>query len=349
MNLGEYLKSKRLESGKSLEQVAASTKIHIKILKAIEGNFYAELPARTFTRGFIVNYAKALKLDPEQVLKDHESFLEEHFAERAQRDQGHQGYAFEGKELEQNRRWLIIGASIALIFAVAVLLVFKPQNHKRKEKHKEFEEEASLTESKPEDSEAPLLLETPKPKIDSSAALPVTSPIAGTPNASLSPQLEIPALLAANKNASPSASPIQTASPAAKTSSSPHAEAPTPSPTMAAKGDPLNKGDDLSSTEVKRKISIQAKDDVWIRFKSDQRPANLILLRKGRFLIIKGKEQVLFEVLHPESVSYKTKGTYQDLSTSKNQIEENSSVQGYTGNALGSTPIPEQIPPPREH
>lgn len=70
MTLGQLLKSKRSELGRSLEQISAATKIHVKILQALENDQYSELPARTFTRGFIVTYCKALKLDSDQVLKN---------------------------------------------------------------------------------------------------------------------------------------------------------------------------------------------------------------------------------------------------------------------------------------
>ncbi len=153
MTPGILFKQRRLELGKSLEQISASTKIHIKILIALEEDQYGDLPARAFTRGFIVSYAKALGLNGNHIISQYHEFLEEKYAERKNRDKGHQGYVFEGKELEQNRRWLIFGASAAAIFAIAVLLVFKPQNHKRKEKHKEFTEEATTTQSNEEMSD----------------------------------------------------------------------------------------------------------------------------------------------------------------------------------------------------
>ena len=138
MTLGQLLKSKRLELGKSVEQIATATRIHTKVLRALEEDRYGELPARAFTRGFIITYCKALQLDPNKIIRDYHDFLESKFAERPEKDHGHQGYAFEGKETEQNKRWMIISASAAAFFAVLTLLFFKPQNHKHKEKHKEL-------------------------------------------------------------------------------------------------------------------------------------------------------------------------------------------------------------------
>lgn len=403
MTLGEYLRNKRIENGKSLEQVAALTKIHIKTLKAIEENAYSELPARTFTRGFIVNYAKALKLDTEQLLKEHHDFLETRFSERIQRDSGHQGYAFEGKELEQNRRWMMIGASIAMIFAVAVLLVFKPQNHKRKEKNKEFEQEIAVAENGGDDSQLavapptsptrdkhgnaapsgtptadlapqglgdrsthslppfiggenrstlthdPLSLEvhahsvaqaTPKPITEpSSQAVPVAT------IAAIAPALSVPPVApSAAPSAAPTAAPTSTH---VATTATPSASA-TPIASSTPAVDPLNKGDGLTATEVKKKIVLQAKEDVWIRYKSDDRPASILILRKGRFLVIKAHDSIFFESNHPESIAYKAKGgAFTDVGHEKNEIEGTGSIKEYGGGPLGTAVIPEEIPPPR--
>ena len=51
MTLGQVLKNNRLELGKSIEQIATATRIHVKVLKALEEDQYGELPARAFTRG----------------------------------------------------------------------------------------------------------------------------------------------------------------------------------------------------------------------------------------------------------------------------------------------------------
>ena len=146
MTLGQVLKSKRLELGKSIEQIATATRIHINVLKALEEDHYSELPARAFTRGFIISYCKALQINADKILRDYHDFLESKYSERPEKDHGHHGYAFEGKESEQNKRWLITIASGAAFFAILTLLFFKPQNHKHKEKHKELiAEEAEIT------------------------------------------------------------------------------------------------------------------------------------------------------------------------------------------------------------
>lgn len=66
---GELLKSERLSQGLSVQHVAASLKLSVKIITAIEAGDGSQLPAKTFVRGFVRSYAEFLKLNPEVVLR----------------------------------------------------------------------------------------------------------------------------------------------------------------------------------------------------------------------------------------------------------------------------------------
>jgi len=65
---GELLKKSREASGFTLSEVALATKINPKILTAIENGDDANLPAKTFLKGFVRSYALFLKLDAEEVI-----------------------------------------------------------------------------------------------------------------------------------------------------------------------------------------------------------------------------------------------------------------------------------------
>ena len=309
MTLGQLFKNKRSELGRSLEQISASTKIHTKILTALEGDQYVELPARTFTRGFIVTYCRALKLDSEQVLREYHDFLESKFNERRDRDQGHQGYVFEGKELEQNKRWMVIGATLAALFAIAVLLIFKPQNHHRKEKHKEFaEEEMAATEGAPE-------ADVPAPTLTTAVTIASTA-------------------------ASPSATPAVTAT--ATPSVSPSA-----SPSATPKLDKLNKGDDLQPKEVKRRILFEAVEDTWVRYRTDDKPPMTIILRKGRQLVVKAKNQIQVETNQAASLRYKTRTSqYVNLDQTLFSVEGDGALKSLPAGAIAPGALPATVPSP---
>lgn len=62
------MKQARIKKRKSLVQVAIETKIPQATLKAIEADDFRRLPATTFVKGFIRNFAFAVGVDPEKVL-----------------------------------------------------------------------------------------------------------------------------------------------------------------------------------------------------------------------------------------------------------------------------------------
>ncbi len=279
MTLGQLLKNRRNALGKSIEQIATATRIHLKVLQALENDEYAQLPARAFTRGFIITYCKALQLDPNETLESYHDFLEAKFAERPEKDKGHQGYAFEGRESEQQKKGMMIIASSAAFFAILTLLFFKPQNHKHREKHKELM--AEQTESNPVENSLPDLPSSPTPmnaKVET----------AGTPTSSNTPMM-------AAIQETPIPKPSPTPAEIAKSS-------PTPSPS-----DNMNKGDLLKPEEIGVKLNLQAKEDVLVQYQSDERPKFSLNLRKDRQLVIKATQKIRFETEHPELLIYKVK------------------------------------------
>lgn len=66
---GELLKSERLSQGLSVQHVAGTLKLSVKIINAIEAGDGSQLPAKTFVRGFVKSYAEFLKLNPDVVLR----------------------------------------------------------------------------------------------------------------------------------------------------------------------------------------------------------------------------------------------------------------------------------------
>ncbi|MBI2834065.1 MAG: DUF4115 domain-containing protein [Acidobacteria bacterium] len=69
MDFGTELKIARERRGLTLQQIAASTKISVGVLGALERNDFSRLPGGIFTRAFIRAYAAEVGLDPEQTLQ----------------------------------------------------------------------------------------------------------------------------------------------------------------------------------------------------------------------------------------------------------------------------------------
>ncbi len=66
--VGQVLKEERERKFYTLDEVEKSTKIRRELLEALEAGQYSKLPPPTFVQGFIKNYGKFLKLDPEKLL-----------------------------------------------------------------------------------------------------------------------------------------------------------------------------------------------------------------------------------------------------------------------------------------
>jgi len=77
---GRLLCKVRESRGVELEEIAKATKISLSHLKAIEAEAFAELPALVYTRGFVQELAKYLKLDAAQVTKTYIRRLREYRA-----------------------------------------------------------------------------------------------------------------------------------------------------------------------------------------------------------------------------------------------------------------------------
>ena len=61
--LGDGLRRAREQSGKSLADLSAETKVHTRFLIALEQNDWSSLPSRVFAIGYVWGYAAALGLD----------------------------------------------------------------------------------------------------------------------------------------------------------------------------------------------------------------------------------------------------------------------------------------------
>ncbi len=66
LSFGEELRRERVVREIPLEEIAAATKISIRLLTALERSDLSKLPAPIFTRGFIRAYARHIGIDPDE-------------------------------------------------------------------------------------------------------------------------------------------------------------------------------------------------------------------------------------------------------------------------------------------
>src|SRR5258708_30664224 len=66
-SIGETFRRQRLQNKLSLDQISLETKIGIRLLEAIEAEQFEKLPGGVFRRSFVLQYARALGLDPDEI------------------------------------------------------------------------------------------------------------------------------------------------------------------------------------------------------------------------------------------------------------------------------------------
>jgi len=66
-SIGERLRRQRLQRRISLETVSLETKIGVRLLEAIEAEQFEKLPGGVFRRSFVLQYAHALGIDPDEI------------------------------------------------------------------------------------------------------------------------------------------------------------------------------------------------------------------------------------------------------------------------------------------
>ena len=69
--VGSRLRRERLSKQLTLDEAAASTRVNSKMLRALEENDKANLPARVYVQGFIRIYAQYLGLNPQALLEQY--------------------------------------------------------------------------------------------------------------------------------------------------------------------------------------------------------------------------------------------------------------------------------------
>jgi cytoskeletal protein RodZ len=73
---GKLLKASRESQNLSLKEVSEGTKIREHLLRAIEEDRYEILKYPAYLKGFLKTYAKYLGLNPDDIVRDYQKFLE---------------------------------------------------------------------------------------------------------------------------------------------------------------------------------------------------------------------------------------------------------------------------------
>ena len=121
-DVGARLRAAREAQQISLREIAATTKISVGALEALEQNDVAELPGGIFTRAFVRAYAAEVGLDPEQTMRD---FVAQVPAEEVDEDKRYDRRSHEHDLFQSQQRMAGTVLTLVLIgLPVAALLLF---------------------------------------------------------------------------------------------------------------------------------------------------------------------------------------------------------------------------------
>ena len=67
-SVGQILRQHREAKNMSIEEIARATRVPMSSVERIESDQFDELPGEVFVRGFLKSYARAVDLDPDEVL-----------------------------------------------------------------------------------------------------------------------------------------------------------------------------------------------------------------------------------------------------------------------------------------
>lgn len=129
--LGEYLKHEREKRNISIEQLAYGTRIGIKMLRALEEDNHAELPAQPFVRGYLQAYAKYVGLDIQDLFLRYQHHLATHPDSKKAALQSHYLYVKERYQ-ERKQLLLVLGLFLTLLVCAGAYFAIKSKKDHNK-------------------------------------------------------------------------------------------------------------------------------------------------------------------------------------------------------------------------
>jgi Uncharacterized protein conserved in bacteria len=274
---GEKLRLERERKNITLEQISVSTKIAIRMLRAIEEDNFSQLPGGIFNKGFVRAYARVLGLDEEKTLAEFQKASGSDVV-AAQADTGRQNLA---SEAAVRHRPSLDNAAPAY-----------PENSKEELNLDRVEVGRPLDNQLPWGIFAALLLlvaltlslwsrfERSHPR--EAAVIPASNPTASLP-------------------------PAPATSGALETNS---AMTHTPSPTSASYSGSSSPSLTPSSSSIPAEFSvvIQARKESWITITADGKPLASELMTAGTERIVHGTKQVTVKAGNAGAIEFQFNG-----------------------------------------
>ncbi len=125
-DFGSHLKHEREMRGISLEEIAASTKIQIRYLQALENNQFDQLPGTVFIKGFVRSYAKTIGCNADDLISAYDESIgsPQQDADQIERDLADRQDS-QGRSARIN---LLGGVALVAVLAVGGWYLIAPQS-----------------------------------------------------------------------------------------------------------------------------------------------------------------------------------------------------------------------------
>ena len=134
-SFGENLRSEREARGIALEDISATTKISVRLLRAIENEEFDRLPGGVFNINFVRQYARQVGLDEDKIVNEYRRLTSPAPPEAAQQESAPRAPVipaewtetksseYEWDQQRQSRVWVIAaGVMVALALGASAYL-----------------------------------------------------------------------------------------------------------------------------------------------------------------------------------------------------------------------------------
>lgn len=165
---GTQLKEAREGKGLSLQQVAASTKISVSVLEALERGDFPRLPGGIFSRAFVRAYAVEVGLDPDDTVKE---FLDRFNQEPPPTAESAVTVPQEETEFENKQKMAALALKIAILSIPVIILLLYFTFFRNRSAVQAEGEPAAPAAATPADTSA-LAVPAPAPAVEAVAPPP---------------------------------------------------------------------------------------------------------------------------------------------------------------------------------
>ena len=291
-SFGEKLKLEREKRKITLEEISASTKIGTRMLQALEGDKFGQLPGGIFNKGFVRAYARVVGLDEDQAVADYllasgeaspagpETVAQENARESTARETEQRINRLEAIS-ESPSRPLPWGIFAVILLAVALALSL--WSHRRREQEKLGVQLAVVDHPAAANSTA------------QSSSIPPSSQETATSSATGSRSARQPALVSAPMNSA-----------AAAASAFSDKKSPNSNQKLPTAG-----GATPSSGEFS--VLIQAREQSWVSIIVDGTSSASELLEAGSERTVHGRKQVVVRAGNAGGVDFRLNGKKLDV------------------------------------